>query len=494
MLTRARFLRLGATATLGTLAAPVGARAALPAPTPQGDDEGFLQFGALTERTALVYYRRALRVRGFDARDRARLRAIAADKVVHVQRLTAALGADAPSVSDYAVDLPASAFATRAGALKLGRRLEGLLCGVYVGAVAFTADPATRLLLGRHPDQRRDAPGGRPRPRRPRARRRPARSHRPRDGRRPARLLPEGQRLPHPLMRRLLICLCLLAPAAVPAGAQALNVSAAASLRNVLPRLSSSPDYNFAGSNALQRQIERGAPRRRVPLGRARPRPRRSSTRACCSRPVTFATNIVVLLVPNSNPGHVRSVYSLRSGGPPDLDRHRGGADRRLHAAAAAPPAPVERALARTPSARSPTSPASPRRSRSGRPTRASSTTPMRWPRAGAPTRSACPSTPSPPCATRPAPSAGAAPTRAARRASSASCAAAGAGPPCTTSASGCRPAGDPPRRLRRAPSPCARASRWRSSASRSSPSSRRCRSGACRTCSPSRWSATRSW
>ena len=66
-----------------------------------------------------------------------------------MQRLTAALGADAPSVSDYAVDLPASAFATRAGALKLGRRLEGLLCGVYVGAVAFTADPATRLLLGR---------------------------------------------------------------------------------------------------------------------------------------------------------------------------------------------------------------------------------------------------------------------------------------------------------------------------------------------------------
>jgi hypothetical protein len=149
MLTRASFLRLGATATLGALAAPVGAHAALPAPMPQGDDEGFLQFGALTERTALVYYRRALRVRGFDSGDRARLRAIAADKVVHVQRLTAALGADAPSVSDYAVDLPASAFATRAGALKLGRRLEGLLCGVYVGAVGFTADPATRLLLGR---------------------------------------------------------------------------------------------------------------------------------------------------------------------------------------------------------------------------------------------------------------------------------------------------------------------------------------------------------
>jgi molybdate transport system substrate-binding protein len=30
---------------------------------------------------------------------------------------------------------------------------------------------------------------------------------------------------------------------------------------------------------------------------------------------VTFATNILVLLVPKSNPGRIRSVYSLRSGG-----------------------------------------------------------------------------------------------------------------------------------------------------------------------------------
>ncbi|MEP6955037.1 MAG: ferritin-like domain-containing protein [Solirubrobacteraceae bacterium] len=149
MLTRARFLRLGTTVALGTLAAPAGARAALPTPTPQGDDEGFLQFGALTERTALAFYRRALKTRGLTSGERRRLRAVAAEKVVHVQRLTAALGADAPSVLDYAVALPASAFVTRAGTLKLGRRLESLLCGVYVGAVAFTADPASRLLLGR---------------------------------------------------------------------------------------------------------------------------------------------------------------------------------------------------------------------------------------------------------------------------------------------------------------------------------------------------------
>ena len=115
-------------------------------------------------------------------------------------------------------------------------------------------------------------------------------------------------------MRRLLICLALLAPAAVPAGAQALNVSAAASLRNALPRLSSSPDYNFGGSNSLQRQIERGAPAD-VFLSAEPAEAQALFHEGLCTRPVTFATNIVVLLVPNSNPGRVRSVYSLRSGG-----------------------------------------------------------------------------------------------------------------------------------------------------------------------------------
>jgi Ferritin-like domain len=150
MLTRARFLGLGTTVLLGSAAAPAAARAALPVPAPQGDDEGFLQFGALAERAALAFYRRALKMPGaWTAAEHRRLRAAAARKVLHVQRLTAALGADAPSASDYAVDLPKSAFGTRAGALKLGRRLEALLIGVYVDGVAYAADPATRLLLGR---------------------------------------------------------------------------------------------------------------------------------------------------------------------------------------------------------------------------------------------------------------------------------------------------------------------------------------------------------
>jgi molybdate transport system substrate-binding protein len=117
-------------------------------------------------------------------------------------------------------------------------------------------------------------------------------------------------------MRRLLICLCLLAlaPAVAPASAQALNVSAAASLRNVFPALTGAPHYNFAGSNTLQRQIEQGAPA--DVFASAEPQEAQALFRENrCTRPQTFATNILVLLIPRSNPGNVRSVYSLRTGG-----------------------------------------------------------------------------------------------------------------------------------------------------------------------------------
>jgi molybdate transport system substrate-binding protein len=115
-------------------------------------------------------------------------------------------------------------------------------------------------------------------------------------------------------LRRLLICLCLLSPAVVPASAQALNVSAASSLRTAFRALTGAPHYNFAGSNALQRQIERGAPA--DVFASAEPKEARALfNEKLCTRPQTFATNTLVLIVPRSNPGKVRSVYSLRSGG-----------------------------------------------------------------------------------------------------------------------------------------------------------------------------------
>ena len=105
----------------------------------------------------------------------------------------------------------------------------------------------------------------------------------------------------------------LVAVLAVPATAAALNVYAAASLREALPALDRSPSYNFAGSNQLQLQIERGGPADLFLS--ASPEEAQALFRAGrCERPQTFATNRLVIMVPSGNPGGVRSAYSLRSG------------------------------------------------------------------------------------------------------------------------------------------------------------------------------------
>lgn len=113
------------------------------------------------------------------------------------------------------------------------------------------------------------------------------------------------------LRAALLTALTIAAPAVAQA---APRVYAAASLRDAFPQIDGSPVYDFAGSNQLQLQIERGAPA--DVFASAGPTEAQALFReGRCSRPVTFATNILVLLVPNANPGNVRSVYSLRSGG-----------------------------------------------------------------------------------------------------------------------------------------------------------------------------------
>jgi molybdate transport system substrate-binding protein len=100
---------------------------------------------------------------------------------------------------------------------------------------------------------------------------------------------------------------------AAPAAAQAITVYAAASLREAFPKIAPEQTYNFAGSDQLQQQIERGAPA--DVFASASPKQAQALFRAgLCSRPVTFATNVVVLLVPNGNPGNVHSVYNLRHG------------------------------------------------------------------------------------------------------------------------------------------------------------------------------------
>jgi len=107
--------------------------------------------------------------------------------------------------------------------------------------------------------------------------------------------------------------LAIAAALAVPAGAQALTVYAAASLRDAFPKIDGTPTYSFLGSNQLQAQIERGAPA--DVFASASPAEPAALFRAgLCTRPVTFATNVVVLITPKGNPSQVRSVYSLRTG------------------------------------------------------------------------------------------------------------------------------------------------------------------------------------
>ena len=101
---------------------------------------------------------------------------------------------------------------------------------------------------------------------------------------------------------------------ALPAPAQALNVYAATSLATAFPQVTSAVAYSFGGSNTLQLQIERGAPA--DVFASASPDEAQALFReGRCTRPVTFATNTLVLLVPKSNPAGIRSVYSLRAGG-----------------------------------------------------------------------------------------------------------------------------------------------------------------------------------
>jgi molybdate transport system substrate-binding protein len=117
-------------------------------------------------------------------------------------------------------------------------------------------------------------------------------------------------------MRRttLAIILAAVAALAAPAAASALNVYAATSLTNVFPALNKRPTYSFGGSNTLQTQIERGAPADVFASASAN-EAQALFREGRCTRPVTFAINRLVMLIPNSNPGDITSVYSLRSGG-----------------------------------------------------------------------------------------------------------------------------------------------------------------------------------
>jgi molybdate transport system substrate-binding protein len=96
-------------------------------------------------------------------------------------------------------------------------------------------------------------------------------------------------------------------------GDETARVYAASSLRDAFPKIEDAT-FSFAGSSELQRQVEAGAPA--DVFASASPKEAQALFHAgSCTRPVTFATNVLVLLIPRGNPGHLRSVYGLRAGG-----------------------------------------------------------------------------------------------------------------------------------------------------------------------------------
>lgn len=152
-LSRRSLLGFGAsgvvTAATGAFGPGLAAAAPQP-PAPQGDDLGFLAFGAVAEGAARAFYHHALATPNlFDASERRRLTQAGKAKREHVIRLAAAMGPDAVGGGDFATDLPKSSFATRAKALELGESLEELLVGVYLNGAGYAADPGTRLLVAR---------------------------------------------------------------------------------------------------------------------------------------------------------------------------------------------------------------------------------------------------------------------------------------------------------------------------------------------------------
>jgi molybdate transport system substrate-binding protein len=112
----------------------------------------------------------------------------------------------------------------------------------------------------------------------------------------------------------LAVALAALALPASVSSANPVTVLAAASLTELFPRIDKVPRYSFAGSDQLALQIRQGAPA--DVYAAASPKYTQLLYRdGFVLKPVVFATNKLIVLVPRSNPGGIRTVYDLRRSG-----------------------------------------------------------------------------------------------------------------------------------------------------------------------------------
>jgi molybdate transport system substrate-binding protein len=112
------------------------------------------------------------------------------------------------------------------------------------------------------------------------------------------------------------LCLSLVATALAASqhSTAQIRVLAAASLTNVFPQIDKSPQYSFAGSDALAAQIRLGAPAD-VFAAANTSLPNALYNAGLVERPVVFTTNKLVVVVPRSNPAGIKSVFDLRKQG-----------------------------------------------------------------------------------------------------------------------------------------------------------------------------------
>jgi molybdate transport system substrate-binding protein len=88
------------------------------------------------------------------------------------------------------------------------------------------------------------------------------------------------------------------------------TVLAAASLSKVFPQIAPGAKYTFGGSGALETDIEQGAPADVFAAASAK-QPAALFAKGLVEKPVEFATNTLVLIVPRDNPAHIRSVADI---------------------------------------------------------------------------------------------------------------------------------------------------------------------------------------
>jgi molybdate transport system substrate-binding protein len=119
-------------------------------------------------------------------------------------------------------------------------------------------------------------------------------------------------------LRRLVFAFAAVVALAVPAAASLsatrVTVFAASSLTEALLKIDPAQRYSFGGSDQLAFQIRQGAPA--DVYAAASPKyPEQLYKAGLVEKPVVFATNELILLVPSSNPAKVRSVSDLRRPG-----------------------------------------------------------------------------------------------------------------------------------------------------------------------------------